>query len=191
MASVEMEGLELRDGFRFRGGHIALDFPATLAARLEETPRELLQNPKDLGRWLVAAGLSSHLPAVSQEDLQLAKALRETIYRLALLRTQHKPLPSGDRQQLNRFAAASPAAPQLDPKGRLFLSGRVPALLAEIAREAILLLGSDDLDKIRKCEGETCALLFLDTSRSGHRRWCSMSACGNKAKVAEFRRRQR
>jgi predicted RNA-binding Zn ribbon-like protein len=190
MASVEMEGLELRDGFRFRGGHIALDLPATLAARLKESPRELLQSPKDLGRWLVAAGLSSSLPAVSQEDLRLAKALRETIYRLALLRIAHKSLPSHDRQQLNRFAAASAAAPQLDPKGRLFLSGRTAAFLAVIAREAIQLLGGDDGDRIRKCEGDNCALLFLDTSRSGERRWCSMSACGNKAKVAEFRRRR-
>jgi predicted RNA-binding Zn ribbon-like protein len=31
----------------------------------------------------------------------------------------------------------------------------------------------------------------VDTSRSGERRWCSMAGCGNKAKVAEFRQRQR
>jgi predicted RNA-binding Zn ribbon-like protein len=28
-------------------------------------------------------------------------------------------------------------------------------------------------------------------SRSGHRKWCSMSGCGNKAKVATFRERNR
>jgi predicted RNA-binding Zn ribbon-like protein len=34
-------------------------------------------------------------------------------------------------------------------------------------------------------------VLFVDTSRKGDRRWCSMSACGNKAKVAGFRKRER
>jgi hypothetical protein len=34
-----------RDGFRFRGGSLALDFTATLAARKREQTRELLETP--------------------------------------------------------------------------------------------------------------------------------------------------
>ena len=48
-----------RDGFRFRGGHPALDLTATLQGRLKDTQRELLAEPEDLVRWLVAAGLAS------------------------------------------------------------------------------------------------------------------------------------
>jgi predicted RNA-binding Zn ribbon-like protein len=34
-------------------------------------------------------------------------------------------------------------------------------------------------------------LLFLDTSRSHTRRWCSMEQCGNRSKVAAFNARSR
>jgi len=34
-------------------------------------------------------------------------------------------------------------------------------------------------------------LLLLSRSRSDRRRWCSMELCGNRAKVAAFRERQR
>ena len=33
---------------------------------------------------------------------------------------------------------------------------------------------------------EDCGWLFLDTSRSGRRRWCSMQSCGNRAKARRF-----
>lgn len=41
-------------------------------------------------------------------------------------------------------------------------------------------------DRIRKCEHEECILHFVDTSKSGKRRWCSMELCGNRHKAAEF-----
>jgi predicted RNA-binding Zn ribbon-like protein len=38
-------------------------------------------------------------------------------------------------------------------------------------------------DRIRVCAHEACVLHFFDTSRNGTRRWCSMAACGNRAKA--------
>ncbi|MFY9780302.1 MAG: CGNR zinc finger domain-containing protein [Candidatus Baltobacteraceae bacterium] len=46
-------------------------------------------------------------------------------------------------------------------------------------------------EAVRKCAGDRCALYFYDTSRTGRRRWCSMAACGNRAKVAAHVRRRR
>jgi predicted RNA-binding Zn ribbon-like protein len=66
-----------------------------------------------------------------------------------------------------------------------------PSLLSTLARAAAELLGGPLSDRIRQCAGDGCALLFVDTSRSGHRKWCSMAGCGNKAKVASFRDRNR
>jgi predicted RNA-binding Zn ribbon-like protein len=182
---------DLRDGFKFLGGHVALDLPGTLAARLKSSPRELLPQPNDLGRWLVAAQLSSALPEVTQADLVLAKTLRESIYALALARIDGKALPDDARRKLNRIAADTCAVPKLGTDNQIQLSGSARAFLTSIARDAIGLFGREMSDRIRQCEGETCALLFLDTSRAGDRRWCSMSGCGNRAKVAEFRRRLR
>ncbi|MET9692618.1 CGNR zinc finger domain-containing protein [Streptomyces sp. NPDC006514] len=39
-------------------------------------------------------------------------------------------------------------------------------------------------DRIRSCAHEACTLRFFDTSRNGTRRWCSMAACGNRAKAS-------
>jgi predicted RNA-binding Zn ribbon-like protein len=184
-------GGELRDGFRFRGGHAALDFAATLARRLKADPRELLAAPEDLARWLVAAGMAESPTKVSNADLVAARALREAVYALAEAQI-HGRVPTGqDVATLNRLADGPAAVPWLDDEGSAHWRGDAAALLALLAREAVLLLGGADRARIRQCEAEGCALLFLDMSRAGDRRWCSMQGCGNKAKVAEFRRRRR
>jgi predicted RNA-binding Zn ribbon-like protein len=168
-----------------------LDFPATLAARLRAEPRELLQTPRDLGRWLVAAGLATSVPPVAEEELRQARELREAIYRLALARVDRRPFPGPDRALLNRWAAGRTPAPCLEADGMSWTRDDASALLSLVAREAVELLGGELGGRIRRCMGEGCALLFVDTSRSGARKWCSMSGCGNKAKVASFRERQR
>jgi predicted RNA-binding Zn ribbon-like protein len=188
---MKNEKPEIRDGFKFRAGHVALDLPATMAARLKPSPRELLAHTNDLGRWLSAAGMADEMPEVTQSDLSLARILRESIYSLALARIHRKALPDEARRRLNRIAAEVPAVPQLAKDSRIHYSGKSRSFLISIARDAIVLFGCETRGRIRQCEGETCALLFLDTSRSGDRRWCSMAGCGNKAKVADFRRRQR
>lgn len=182
---------EIRDGFKFRGGSPALDLAATMVGRLGATPRDLLAAPADLDRWLAAAGLADGAPRATDGNLVQARSLREALYRLALSRAEGTALSDADRQLLNGYAAL-PAAPlQLGADGRAHLSGDMRGLLAELAREGVSLLGGDLSDRIRQCEGPPCAVLFVDTSRKGDRRWCSMSACGNKAKVAEWRKREK
>lgn len=180
-----------RDGFRFRGGHNAIDFPATLQARLKPAPRELLRTPADLARWFVAAGFVPALPDVTAEDLALAHELREAIYALASMRVFGNTDVGGARSIVNAIAAGPSAVPRLSPDGKVEMIGTAGALLVTLARQAIHLFGGEAADHIRQCQSPTCTLFFVDTSRSGDRRWCSMSGCGNKAKVAEFRRRRR
>ncbi|MBE5102336.1 CGNR zinc finger domain-containing protein [Priestia aryabhattai] len=45
--------------------------------------------------------------------------------------------------------------------------------------------------RIRNCEHPECRLSFVDTSKSGKRRWCSMELCGNRQKAAEFYARKK
>ena len=63
-------------------------------------------------------------------------------------------------------------------------------LAAEIARDAVRTFAVPTVERIRKCGSDNCYLTYLDTSRPGRRRWCSMQRCGNRHKVAEFRHRQ-
>jgi len=65
----------------------------------------------------------------------------------------------------------------------------LPWLLADAG--ARLLVG-DRAKLLRRCANhDTCVLVFLDTSRSRTRRWCSMELCGNRSKVAAHARRRR
>ncbi|EPH39919.1 hypothetical protein STRAU_7028 [Streptomyces aurantiacus JA 4570] len=65
-----------------------------------------------------------------------------------------------------------------------------PALLAAVARDAVELL-TDPVARslLRQCEGDSCPIVYLDTSRGRRRRWCSSEVCGNRERVARHRRR--
>ena len=62
-------------------------------------------------------------------------------------------------------------------------------VLVPIAESAAGLLSNGDLALVRKCENPACILYFYDTTKNHGRRWCSMRACGNRAKVAAHYRR--
>jgi predicted RNA-binding Zn ribbon-like protein len=115
--------------------------------------------------------------------------LRESIYAIASA-LNAASLDEPARAVLNRIAAGAAAAPSLTSEGRLVLRGSAATLLTALARDAVRLFGSET-GRIRQCESANCSIFFLDTSRSGRRRWCSMAACGNKAKVAALRSRAR
>ena len=47
------------------------------------------------------------------------------------------------------------------------------------------------LRRVRECASDSCSWLFMDMSKNGSRRWCSMESCGNRAKAHRHRARQR
>ncbi|HMX53637.1 MAG TPA: CGNR zinc finger domain-containing protein, partial [Plasticicumulans sp.] len=65
------------------------------------------------------------------------------------------------------------------------------SVAAAIAAVLAGLLAEVPATEVRKCENPACVLWFRDTSKRGNRRWCSMAACGNRAKAAAHRRRLR
>lgn len=67
--------------------------------------------------------------------------------------------------------------------------GGLDWLLAAIARSAAEIIAEAATPRLRVCSNPSCGLLFYDSSRTGRRRWCSMSRCGNRHKVAAFSKR--
>jgi predicted RNA-binding Zn ribbon-like protein len=96
------------------------------------------------------------------------------------------------RQALNDAAAHPPLTPRLEGDTMTWTTGPSPgtALLSSLARDAIAIFGGEDARRLRACASPTCALIFLDTSRPGRRRWCSSTGCGGAARAAVYRRRQ-
>ncbi|WP_246856811.1 CGNR zinc finger domain-containing protein [Brenneria corticis] len=64
-------------------------------------------------------------------------------------------------------------------------------MLGPIAELAASLISEKSFELVRKCEHPECSLWFYDRTKAHRRRWCSMALCGNRAKVARFRRQQK
>jgi predicted RNA-binding Zn ribbon-like protein len=59
--------------------------------------------------------------------------------------------------------------------------------LHAVARALADLLTSPRLHRVGRCEGVgDCGWLFLDTTKNGSRRWCSMAGCGSRAKMRRY-----
>ena len=63
------------------------------------------------------------------------------------------------------------------------------ALLSPFAAGLLQVVATVAPTRIRRCAATDCPRWFADSSKSGRRRWCSMSTCGNRAKAARYRDR--
>jgi predicted RNA-binding Zn ribbon-like protein len=177
--------------FHFDPGAACLDFAHTGG---EEWPRnvfETLHAPSDLARWL-GEWLGAPQPAVSRSVFAGGVALRNAIWCAVDARLAGSPLPPPAVAEINRHAARPPLAPQIvGDRAVGYAEASAAQVLATLARDAVELFTGPHADRIRMCGGHNCALVFVDTSRPGRRRWCSMERCGNRSKVSAFRNRQR
>jgi len=178
--------------FPFVAGRLCLDFANTGGER-EGVAFEDLRMPRDLARWFAESELALSELEVSDADLQAAHELRDALWRAAQQCTAQKVLDQSDVTVINHAAAVPALAPRIGDAtgGRSWAPPTTAqAALATIARDAVEFLTSDQARRIRECASPTCILLFVDTSRPGRRRWCSMDLCGNRVKTRQYRRRR-
>lgn len=190
--------------FLFDADHLALDFLNTNRGP-DAVPVERLDTPEAVLAWLRAAGLAGAsgpgAAGSSPPELRIllteAHRLRDAVSDAVGAWTGGTLVPDAAIHVLNRALEARFVTERVDPSGasvRLEESAvlrDVRGLLAPVARGAAQLLAEGDPGRVRRCHGPTCSLWFLDTSRNGRRRWCSMARCGNRAKVAAHYRRSR
>ncbi len=71
--------------------------------------------------------------------------------------------------------------------------GPLDLVVWPIADSAVELARSPVRSRIKQCPGDdgACGWLFLDTTKNGTRRWCSMSSCGNRLKSRRQAARRR
>ncbi|MFE9773116.1 CGNR zinc finger domain-containing protein [Streptomyces sp. NPDC005931] len=173
-----MSPQDLLDPRPLTGEPLSLDLLNTRWVH-EGAPRDLLTGTDGLAVWLRANGLDDRFTAD-------AATLRHTLdARDALLRAVDGSLDEGARGVDAVLAHGRIRAtltvdgpgerPEFDDPSW------GPAWLA--ARDYLRLLATA-ADRIRACAHEACVLHFFDTSRNGTRRWCSMAACGNRAKAS-------
>ena len=67
----------------------------------------------------------------------------------------------------------------------------IDGALARLTESVARYLGEGKTERLRVCANEACHWAFFDTSRTARRKWCDMTTCGNRAKAARHRERQR
>lgn len=179
---------------------LCLDFANTLAWR-GSAPQESLHGFADLAQWCAASGAvlaggvegiapwAQRHPGPAAAVFRDAIAIREAIYRIF-----HAVAAGGDPGDedvalLNGRLRDAPPRTSVQRSGAGFgwRAARTrlgaAALLAPVLWSAGDLLTGPQLKRVRECANGQCLWLFLDDSKNGTRRWCSMQACGNRAKA--------
>lgn len=179
--------------FRQGAGRLCLDFLRTLRYRGSPDAVEELPDASALAAWV--RQFQPNITAVAPSEPSLvgeAHALRESVH--AMIKAARgapglQSCPDSARRRVNRAAAQPLPMPSLTSSGQLrwHSDDPVTATLASIARDALDLATSPAVTRVRDCANPHCGVLFLDNSRPGTRRWCSMDTCGNRAKKDTLR----
>jgi predicted RNA-binding Zn ribbon-like protein len=192
--------------FQLVAGHPALDFVNTVDWRWDPRRRtDLLDSFEDLVAWARQAGIVTAAEAraftttaapdarSASRALPRARRFREALGRIfEAAANDARPAPR-DLRLFNAFLSAALRRRRLALRGTGYKWSWAPSntptldpLLSPVVLAAAELLTSPQHLKIRACAAEDCGWLFLDTSRSGRRRWCTMQSCGNRAKARRF-----
>ena len=180
---------------------LCLSYANTLCWRGSEAPTEALKDWGDLLGWLeksggVGASALHDIKSWSRDHQKKAAqifvesiAVRETVFRIFSAFAAGESPPERDFAALKTALAESPPRRELARAdgGYAWRIERLrPAasdLLVPVLWSAADLLLNAEQRRIRQCANEKCLWLFLDESKSGTRRWCDMSSCGNRAKA--------
>jgi predicted RNA-binding Zn ribbon-like protein len=198
------------DGESVLTSHIemCLGFANTLAYR-GSSPSESLHTFADLVKWCADVGVTpSHLvqylrewserhPKRATDIFVAAIALREAVYRIFHAVASGTHPDDVDLELLNRALGAAPLRTILTREADHFgwqveeSKPSATSILAPVLWSAADLLVGPQLTKLRECSNDKCLWLFLDDSKNGTRRWCSMQTCGNRAKAHRHYLRQK
>ena len=183
---------------------LCLVFADTRYWRGSEQPTETFQGFADVAAWCEATKLLDRAAAAELQKwekrhkseaatlMDEMMAAREVIYRVFSSTASGRGISDGDLETLNRLLEQTPGRTDVvvATAGNMW---RLPpvrptcaSLLAPVLWSAGDLLVGDRLTRVRLCANDKCRWLFLDDSKSGTRRWCSMNSCGNRAKAHRY-----
>ncbi|HZP44629.1 MAG TPA: CGNR zinc finger domain-containing protein [Candidatus Binataceae bacterium] len=189
---------------------LCVDFVNTLAWR-GSAAVESLHRLDDVIDWLVAnqavapdqraAIVGPHAPpsgsARAADLLRAIREAREALYRsLRAVASGDAPAEKAIRELCDLINTAPPRRRVIAVTSRFeweldARSSSAALILAPILWSAADLLVSGAFRRLRECANNRCLWLFLDDSRSGRRRWCSMQSCGNRAKAQRHYQRRK
>ena len=195
---------------RLDGGHVALDFVNTVGGLRDAPPDpddDALETYADLVGFservgvLTSAQARALLKAGDADERKAGKVLRNALELRQLVYDVFRPLATDEPPASGALEALRDAEREALLKARLEAAQggvirwswaharELEAPLWPLTHAAVELLTSGPLRRLKVCAN--CRWLFLDRSRNGSRRWCSMESCGTAIKKIHFVERRR
>ena len=132
---------------------------------------EKIETTKDVSAWLTAVGLPH---ADGPSDITGLHRFRSDLR--AAMRGQN---PLRLNLKLSRIVASE-------------IEMRALPILDLVAISAAALLADPrEMVRLKTCDGPDCGWMFIDETKNGRRKWCTMETCGNRAKAARHYQRNR
>jgi predicted RNA-binding Zn ribbon-like protein len=155
------------------------------------TPDSLPPSLESVRWWLASRGLLD--PTETARDQDLAWALRVRDALTAKVREHMGDAPDGGAAEfLNRAAEETGVRVCFGCEEGNPIHVEATGVRGAVGR----LLGTTFLaeldgrwERLRICHDPTCSVVFFDRSKNQSGKWCSMSVCGNRAKVRAYRER--
>ena len=180
-------------------GHLALDFANTVDDPLGPQRWDHIPDHPNLVTWgervgIVDAREAAVLRRAAAEDPEAAAAaVRDAVALRSALNDVFGAVVDGTPLDDGWVGCARSSRPR-PPGPKLTATGPHPAptwslaepgaLLWPVADAAHRLLTGPEVARLKRCVA--CPWLFLDRSRNGSRRWCSMEICGTDEKIRRY-----
>ncbi len=135
-------------------------------------------------------------PAHGQKLLAKVARVRAAMRELVDASVARRPPARGDLAEVNRVLRThyvTVLVPSADgvTMGHRHEGDPIDGALARLTESIARYLGEGKIDRLRVCANESCSWAFFDSSRTGRRKWCDMTTCGNRAKAARHRERRK
>ncbi|WP_112134797.1 CGNR zinc finger domain-containing protein [Glycomyces dulcitolivorans] len=158
-----------------------------------EEDRDALRTVGDLAGFCSGHGLDDLV--FDEADVDGARRLREALREVCQAHTGID-VPSATQAALDELLAAAPLRLVIGADG----SARpepapgpagLPALTARIATGILTAVADGTWPRLKACNAHECRWVYYDRSPAGRSRWCTMSICGSRAKMRNYRNRSR
>ena len=174
-----------------RGG--TLDHVPTAAAALTWLREHDLLHRQTLDELLTRAADD---PAFGEQVIRRLRKVRSGLRELVDATVEQRPPDPAALRDVNRALRTQYVYELVPASDGISLDHRhegdpVDGALARLSETIARELTQGDGERLRICANDDCRWVFYDTSAAGRRKWCDMSTCGNRAKVARHRARQR
>jgi predicted RNA-binding Zn ribbon-like protein len=147
----------------------------------------------DLVAWCAARGLLDSGATATASDLRQARRLRESLRALLLANNGIEVDVAAANEALDDVARRARMELRFR-EGRAELAPRVAGVAGALGRIVGAVEGAmadESWSRLKACRAEDCRWAFVDHAKNHSRAWCSMKACGNRAKARAYRERHR